>query len=86
MLLCPLWSVSPHFLIFPYSAKGKSHFKRSEKSTHLLAPCDHNCAGRRINRLFQAFFDKKTSRPTDVDSSCFPPIDHVSLSLILHGG
>ena len=52
----PPYASSPHFLVFSYSAKGKSHFKQSVKSTHLLAPCDHNCARRAHKPAFPDLF------------------------------
>jgi hypothetical protein len=63
---------SPHFLVFSYSFGAKSHFKRSEKSTHLSAPCDHNCGRKAHKPAHPGLFEKKTSRPTDVDSCSLP--------------
>jgi hypothetical protein len=51
---------SPLSLVFSYSAKGKSHFDRSEKNTHLLALCDHNCARKAHKPAHPGLFDKKT--------------------------
>jgi len=86
MLLSLLIAGSPHFLILSYSAKGKSLFRGFEKSVHLLAPCDHNCARRAHRPAFPDLFDEKTS-PTHrrgLVLSSFP-IGRVSLSSILHG-
>ena len=78
---------SPHFLVFSYSAKGKSHFKRSEKNTHLLAPCDHNCARRAHKPAFpDPILIRRPPAPRRWTRPVSLPIDHVSLSSILHGG
>ncbi len=78
---------SPHFLGFSYSFGAKSHFKRSEKSTHLSAPCDHNCALRAHKPAFSdPFLIRRPPAPRTWTRPVSLPIDHVSLSSIVHSG
>jgi hypothetical protein len=65
---------SPHFLVFSYSFGAKSHFKRSEKSTHLLAPCDHNCARKAHKPAFpDPFLIRREPAPLTWPRPLFPP-------------
>ena len=64
---------SPHFLGFSYSFGAKSHFKRSEKSTHLSAPCDHNCALRAHKPAFSdPFLIRRPPAPRTWTRPLFP--------------